>query len=263
MKRVLLDLLIRAGVYPHILFTYRPFKVLEFRAMVAAAPWRGDETILDIGCGSGLQTLLLGKRCRRVVGVDIDDEALARARWLGERVAPRHGFEVEFRSGPVEAQGFADASFDRVFSICVLEHIPNYDEVLAECFRVLRPGGAIVFTVDTLETISDPALVERHRRDHGVVQYFREDSLRDTLSRHGFAVETVEPLFRSDFARRLFEQGIAGVEFEFGRLRSLPLLRRLEHAEARVAPERRQGIFLLAVARRPAGAREVLTTAAP
>ena len=58
-KRMLWKALITSGLWPHVNFSYSPFKVLEFKAMVEDLLWTGDERVLDIGCGEGLQTLLL------------------------------------------------------------------------------------------------------------------------------------------------------------------------------------------------------------
>lgn len=249
MKKKLLRALIPTGLYPHIYFTYSPLKVLEFRRIMARCDFRGDEHALDIGCGDGLHTLLIGRRVGSVTGIDIDSgfvaDARDYARAMGDRV------HAEFRDCPLEQCGFPDASFDFIFSICVIEHIPNYETVLREAFRTLKPGGRMVFTVDTLETIDDPALVASHREQHKVMQYFRESTLHDLLAGTGFVDAHYEQLFRSDFARGLFERGIRH-GFNFGRLRTPFLSRRLEREEAAVPPDR-PGLFLLADVAKPRG----------
>ena len=48
----------------------------------------------------------------------------------------------ELKSGNLNA-GFEDDKFDVIYSVCVIEHIPNYEEVLREAFRTLKPGGTL------------------------------------------------------------------------------------------------------------------------
>ena len=179
MKHRLLRALMPFGVYPHINFTYSPFKILEYEAMLDWLPPAGSGTALDIGCGDGLHTMLLGRRFSRTCGIDVNERFIGIARDHARAYGRRAN--LEFFAQPLEAIGFAPATFDVVLSVCVLEHIPNHEEVLRECLRIMKPGARIVFSVDTLQTIDDPALVESHRRQHHVVRYFREDTLRELL----------------------------------------------------------------------------------
>jgi SAM-dependent methyltransferase len=247
LKRALLRGLTSARLYPHIHFTYSPFKILEFQALLHGLDWMGNERVLDIGCGSGLQTLLIGLRGGHITGLDIEPAAIADARWQAGLLRGR--VNADFHCGAIEAARLPDSSFDRVFSICVIEHIPAPESVLRECLRILRPGGLLRFSVDALETITDPELIARHRREHGVSHYFRGSELAALLRSIGFGDVSVTPLFCSDLARDLFSQGILH-GFNFGRLKSTHLANRLRAAEAS-APDRSRGIFLLASMRKP------------
>jgi len=246
-KKSVLKFLMKLGLYPHIRFTYSPFKILEFEEMTRRVDFRGDERALDIGCGDGLQTLLLGRRTGHITGIDINRDFIADARNYAAGFKSRG--QVDFLDKPLEAIHFDSTSFDLVFSVCVIEHIPNHEEVLAECLRILKPGGRIVFTVDTLETITDAGLIEQHRQAHQVQRYFRTDTLRQLLESIGFEVLEMQNLFRSDLARQLFEQGIRE-GFNFGRFRCVSLADELRRAEE-AAPLDAPGTFLLAVARKP------------
>ena len=207
--------------------------------------WSGRERVLDIGCGKGLQTHLISMRCGRITGIDIDADALHHARRLAMYL-PR--CRVDHIPGSLESIGFPDSSFDRIFSICVLEHIANYEEVLRECLRILMPGGDIVFSVDTLENIEDVKIVEKHRREHHVVQYFREDTIHALLENTGFTDIRSQPLFRSEMARELFLCGIRQGSFNSG-LKTSAISRKLSAAEA-LAPGGAKGIFLLVRAKK-------------
>lgn len=247
MKHRLLRALMPLGIYPHINFTYSPFKILEFEAMLEWLPPPGRGTALDIGCGDGLHTMLLGRRFARTCGVDVNERFIAIARGHARAFGSRAN--LEFHAQPLEQVGFPPDTFDVVLSVCVLEHIPNHEEVLRECLRIMKPGARIVFSVDTLETIDDPGLVESHRRQHHVVRYFREDTLRELLERLGFVNLEFRPLFRSDLARDLFCEGIRE-GFNFGRLRAPRLAAQLRRAESAM-PATAPGTFLLARGERP------------
>ncbi len=248
MKQTILKNLMPFGIYPHIRFTYSPFKILEFKALMDRVDFRGDERVLDIGCGDGLHTLLIGKNTGKITGLDLNTSFITQARIYADKFSPRA--EAEFLDQPLENIDFPDACFDLIFSICVIEHIDNYEQVLAECYRILKPGGRILFTVDTLETITDDGLIAKHRADHHVVQYFRQDTLRDLLEGIGFVGLDLETLFRSTLAKSLFEEGIRK-GFNFGRIRASFLARKLARAEEAV-PATDPGIFLLAAASKPA-----------
>ncbi len=247
MKNSILRNLIPLRIFPHIAFTYSPFKILEFGALMENADISGDERVLDIGCGDGLHTLLIGRSVGHITGIDVNADFVATARSYAEKMGSR--VQADFLAEPLEKIQFPDDHFDLIFSICVIEHIDNYRQVLEECFRILKPGGRILFTADTLENISDAALVQKHRRDHHVVQYFRSGTISDLLTGIGFRVLTLENLFRSPLATQLFTRGIRE-GFNFGRLKAPWLARNLARAEAGI-PKEDPGIFLLVKAEKP------------
>jgi arsenite methyltransferase len=117
-------------------------------------PWRGDERVLDVGCGRGLFLVAAAKRLDkggRAVGVDLwqaedlagnsPDATLANARLEG--VADR----VEVRTGDARQLPFPDASFDTVVSSVALHNIydePGRRQAIVEIARVLKPGGQVL-----------------------------------------------------------------------------------------------------------------------
>jgi SAM-dependent methyltransferase len=107
-----------------------------------------DATVLDIGCGTGRVMEHLAPWCRQVHGVDISERMVAEGR---ERLA--HLGNVHFHHGNgYDLAGFEDGSFEVVYSIVALQHMPrtvayNY---LLESHRVLRPGGVLWLYVPNL-----------------------------------------------------------------------------------------------------------------
>ncbi|OAI11113.1 methyltransferase type 11 [Methylomonas lenta] len=111
------------------------------------------KTVLDLGCGTGRDCYLLSKLVGptgRVIGVDMTPEQLEVAVRHREWHAERFGYaNVEFLHGHIEnlhTVGIADNSIDVVVSNCVINLSPEKPKVLAEIFRVLKPGGELYFS---------------------------------------------------------------------------------------------------------------------
>lgn len=107
----------------------------------ALAELRAGETVLDLGSGGGIDVLLSARRVGptgKAYGLDMTDEMLELAR----RNAREAGAEnVEFLKGEIEAIPLPDASVDTIISNCVINLSADKRRVLAESFRVLKPGG--------------------------------------------------------------------------------------------------------------------------
>jgi SAM-dependent methyltransferase len=113
------------------------------------------KTVLDLGCGAGRDTYILSKRVGahgRVLGVDMTAEQLAVAERHRDFHRARFGYaesNVELLHGYIEdlrGAGIASESIDVVVSNCVINLSPDKDRVFAEIFRVLRPGGELLFS---------------------------------------------------------------------------------------------------------------------
>jgi ubiquinone/menaquinone biosynthesis C-methylase UbiE len=120
--------------------------------------------------------------------------------WLSEK--------IDYHCGTIQGARCPDACFDHVFSFCVLEHITDLPEVLAELRRILKPNGQLHASVDSLGTISDPDLLRTHKTDHYVHQYFTPKTISDIVTEAGFAKDHVFPILRSDYAKEEFEKRI-------------------------------------------------------
>ncbi|MGZ4960088.1 MAG: methyltransferase domain-containing protein [Methylomonas sp.] len=111
------------------------------------------KTVLDLGCGTGRDCYLLSRLvgpAGRVIGVDMTLEQLEIAVRHRDWHAERFGYaNVDFLHGHIEnleAVGIADNSIDVVVSNCVINLSPEKTRVLAEIFRVLKPGGELYFS---------------------------------------------------------------------------------------------------------------------
>ncbi|MBP6780708.1 MAG: arsenite methyltransferase, partial [Ottowia sp.] len=107
----------------------------------ALAELRAGEVVLDLGSGGGIDVLLSAKRVGptgRAYGLDMTDEMLALAR---DNQRQAGATNVEFLKGEIEHIPLPDASVDVIISNCVINLSADKDRVLAEAFRVLKPGG--------------------------------------------------------------------------------------------------------------------------
>lgn len=205
MKRAIFNWLERTR-YPHIFFFPSPFKIYEYGLMEKMGELEPHHVILDVGCGHGLQTRLLSLNVAKAIGVDVSSNAIGRAK--ANQQIGREPERCDFRATTIEQAGFAPNTFDRIFSVCVLEHIPDDDSVLRECHRVMKPGGKLVFSIDSLGTITDQALKELHSTRFHVCRYYEPETIRAKLAAAGFTDIVVTPVLKSGPAKFWFEWGI-------------------------------------------------------
>ena len=100
---------------------------------------------LDFGCGVGRLTQALADHFENVIGVDIAESMVEKARELN-----RHGDRVQYRANSVDnLRMFPDSNFDFIYSTITLQHIPpNANRQYVEEFmRLLRPNGVALFQV--------------------------------------------------------------------------------------------------------------------
>ena len=109
----------------------------------ALADLRAGEVVLDLGSGGGIDVLLSARRVGptgKAYGLDMTDEMLALARENQRKAGVAN---VEFLKGEIEVVPLPDEAVDVIISNCVINLSTDKDAVLAEAFRVLRPGGRL------------------------------------------------------------------------------------------------------------------------
>jgi SAM-dependent methyltransferase len=160
----------------------------------ALAELREGETVLDLGSGGGIDVLLSARRVGpegKVYGLDMTDEMLALAR---SNAAAAGATNVEFLKGDIEEIPLPDASVDVIISNCVINLSTDKRRVLAEAFRVLRPGGRFAVS-DVVVRGQMPTEVRRSMElwVGCVAGALEEREFESLLRTAGFDDPTIEP----------------------------------------------------------------------
>ena len=164
----------------------------------ALAELKAGETVLDLGSGGGIDVLLSAGRVGptgKAYGLDMTDEMLALAR---ENQRKAGATNVEFLKGEIERIPLPGNSVDVIISNCVINLSADKDRVLAEAFRVLKPGGRLAVS-DVVVRGEVPAEI---RRSVAPVE-IEEREYRDKLAAAGFEEIGLEPtrVYRVEEAR--------------------------------------------------------------
>jgi arsenite methyltransferase len=160
-------------------------------ALAQLAP---GEVVLDLGSGGGIDVLLSARRVGptgKAYGLDMTDDMLELARENQRRAGVEN---VEFLKGEIEAVPLPDAAVDVIISNCVINLAADKGKVLAEAFRVLRPGGRFAVSDIVLRgELPEPLRQSFVAWTGCVAGALQESEYRDLLSRVGFEEIDVEP----------------------------------------------------------------------
>ncbi len=173
----------------------------------ALAELKPGEVVLDLGSGGGIDVLLSAKRVGptgKAYGLDMTDDMLALARENQRKAGLAN---VEFLKGEIENIPLPDNSVDVIISNCVVNLSGDKDKVIAEAFRVLKPGGR--FAVSDVVTRGEiPAEV---RNDvllwvGCLAGALDEKDFRNKLAAAGFEAIGIEPtrIYKVEDAREFF-----------------------------------------------------------
>ena len=122
----------------------------DWRTASLSRSWDGfsdsnvfGKDVLDFGCGDGPLSFFLAttKHPRRIIGVDINQPSIERARAHLSHVAIPSGVDIEFRLGSTDGLPVPDQSIDTLVAFDCLEHVMSPLPIFQDWYRVLRPGG--------------------------------------------------------------------------------------------------------------------------
>jgi L-amino acid N-acyltransferase YncA/2-polyprenyl-3-methyl-5-hydroxy-6-metoxy-1,4-benzoquinol methylase len=161
---------------------------------VAVAALGPGETVLDLGSGGGIDVLLSARRvgpAGHVYGLDASPEMISLAR---ANAAAAGAGNAEFLHGSIEDIPLPDGHVDAVISNCVVNLSADKPRVLAEAFRVLRPGGRLGVSDVIADEDADPALrAEAERRTGCASGTVTAAQYRDQLLAAGFTQVRITP----------------------------------------------------------------------
>ena len=179
----------------------------------ALAELHAGETVLDLGSGGGIDVLLSAKRVGptgKAYGLDMTDEMWALARENQRKAGVEN---VEFLKGEIEQIPLPDRSVDVIISNCVVNLSGEKERVLAEAFRVLRPGGRLALS-DIVLRGAVPTEIRRNLELWAgcVAGALEEMEYRDLLSQAGFVDIKIEPtrIYHADDVKEF----LVGTEFD-------------------------------------------------
>ena len=117
--------------------------------LIATLRRHGVQNVCDAGCGCGIYTAKLAANGFSVSGFDVSHHAVE----IAQSIIQKAGFSAELKTASVLDTGYADDQFDCVISRDVLDHISKSDAIIAlkELCRIAKPGGMVLFTLDSLD----------------------------------------------------------------------------------------------------------------
>jgi len=159
----------------------------------ALAKLQPGEVVLDLGSGGGIDVILSAKRVGptgKAYGLDMTDEMLALARENQKKAGVAN---VEFLKGAIENVPLPDSTVDVIISNCVINLSGDKDRVLAEAFRVLKPGGRFAVS-DVVVRGEVPADIRKSMElwVGCIAGALEESEYREKLARAGFESIEVE-----------------------------------------------------------------------
>jgi SAM-dependent methyltransferase len=171
-------------------FVFNESAIEHLHRYAVAKRFVKNKTVLDIACGEGFGAAFFSEEAKEVVGIDLDEPTIAKARVKYARE------NLAFKAGSVTSIPCQDHYFDVVVSFETLEHVSEHNKMLEEIKRVLRPGGIFIVSTPNKEQYSDAShysnpfhlkelyepefrkLVDFHFKQ---VRYFRQDFVYGSL----------------------------------------------------------------------------------
>ena len=173
-----------------------------------------NKLVLDVGCGDGFIMNMIRNLGNKVIGIEIADSAIKKAR--------KKGFKVYDLSLNSNWSGKIQEKFDVIFAGEIIEHIFDTDQFLSNIRKVLKKNGKLIITTPNLATlgrrlmlfVGQNPLIETTGRstDAGHIRYFTQGSLCMLLRENGFRVhETTSAVVNFNSSGKIFSKLMATI----------------------------------------------------
>lgn len=153
---------------------------IEINRILKHGDFKKLDVVLDIGSGDGYWTNYFRKHCSKITGIEPYKEHLTIAK-------KNYSDKCDFVLGSAEKLSFNSYSFDKIISVCVFEHLFNDKLAFSEMYRVLKPAGKLMATVDSLNSeFIEAEFRQKHRKECYCAQLYTIKTIRDKLTEAGF-----------------------------------------------------------------------------
>lgn len=163
---------------------FHPSKRWEYPWALEQASLKQGTRILDVGCGASIFPLFLARRDYNIFAVDRD---------IPGRLDSLHNLTVKYVRADLESLPFENESFDTLFCLSVLEHLPpeRVSHSLSELWRVLTPRGSLMITTDFHRSVAEKVRYEGPGQSFEVDWHIFDEARlsREILQVPGFQVE--------------------------------------------------------------------------
>lgn len=159
-----------------------------------------DTLVLDAGCGEGNVAAYLAKKYGyRIKGIDLLNFAIKKAKTKTNKLGL--DARIDFQVGDYTYLNFSDKTFDGIYTMETLVHVPNYKKALSEFYRVLKPNGKLVlfeYSICPMEKLTK----EQQRIEKMIIEesgmhslsYFLHGKFLSILQQAGFKNISVEDI---------------------------------------------------------------------
>lgn len=152
--------------------------MVETELAFSLFPHEKGMKVLDVGCGTGNQSIKLARKGVYVTGIDVSTKMLE----IAKQKARDEGLSIDFRLMDAEQLEFEDETFDGAISITAFEFLPEPEKVLKEMLRVVKKGGSVVVgTINRDSSWGEMYMSKKYRQD-SVFKYADLKSIEDVKS---------------------------------------------------------------------------------